>query len=346
MKTNLFDKKALAFFGTAAVLLAAVFTAGCKADVNDGGSKSDYATVPFGENGKDLKEYLQKLPDGSTVHKIEVTGLKKEDLKGGSGDASSLGKMLKDNLTKKVVLKLPKIIDGLTDMTLCFYGCTNLVQAPELPATVTTMSSCFQDCIGLIQSPALPAAVTDMSYCFAGCKGLSQSPKIPDAVKNMRYCFEGCKGLSEAPAIPAAVENMSGCFSGCTGLTQSPKIPNPNSVTNMEACFQNCTGLTHAPELPSAVTNMGFCFSGCENLTQTSVIPDTVTNMKFCFYGCKKITTVTLKCSYGGDTNFKDAFKGCTGLKADSIKVPSAHLSTYTTKADKMGTTAEKFAAE
>ena len=344
MKTNLFDKKALAFFGTAAVLLAAVFTAGCKADVNDGGSKSDYVTVPFGENGKDLKDYLQKLPDGSTVHKIEVTGLKKEDLIG-SGDAGPLGKILKDNSTKKVALKLPKTIDGLTDMSACFYGCTNLVQAPEIPATVENMRSCFQDCIGLIQSPALLAAVTDMSYCFAGCKGLSQSPKIPDVVKNMRYCFADCKGLSEAPAIPAAVENMSGCFKGCTGLTQAPKIPNPNSVTNMEACFQNCTGLTQAPELPSAVTNMGFCFSGCENLTQTSVIPDTVTNMKFCFYGCKKITTVTLKCSYGGD-NFKKAFDGCSGLAAGGIKVPSAHLSTYTSHADKMGTSGEKFASE
>lgn len=321
MKTNLFDKKALAFFGTAAVLLAAVFTAGCKADVNDGGSKSDYATVPFGENGKDLKEYLQKLPADSTMHKIEVTGLKKEDLIGGSGDASPLGKILKDNSTKKVALKLPQTIDGLTDMTLCFYGCTNLVQAPELPATVTTMRSCFQNCTGLIQSPALPAAVTDMSYCFAGCKGLTQVPKLPDAVKNMRYCFEGCKGLAESTALPAAVENMSGCFSGCTGLTQSPK-------------------------LPDAVTNMGSCFFGCTSLTQTTLVPAAVTNMGFCFYDCSKITTVTLKCSYGGDTNFKDAFKGCTGLMAGGIKVPLTHLSTYTTHADKMGTTAEKFAAE
>ena len=294
MKTNLFDKKALAFFGTAAVLLAAVFTAGCKADVNEGGSKSDYATVPFGENGKDLKDYLQKLPAGSTVHKIEVTGLKKEDLIG-SGDAGPLGKILKENSTKKVALKLPKTIDGLTDMSACFYGCTNLVQAPELPATVTNMNS----------------------------------------------CFKGCTGLTQAPALPATVENMNGCFTGCTGLIQPPVIP--ASVKNMETCFQNCTGLTQAPELPSAVTNMGFCFSGCKNLTQTSVIPATVTNMKFCFYDCSKITTVTLKCSYGSDTDFKDAFKGCTGLMAGGIKVPSIHLSTYTSHADKMGTTAEKF---
>ena len=340
MKTNLFDKKALAFFGTAAVLLAAVFTAGCKADVNEGGSKSDYATVPFGENGKDLKDYLQKLPAGSTVHKIEVTGLKKEDLIG-SGDAGPLGKILKENSTKKVALKLPKTIDGLTDMSACFYGCTNLVQAPELPATVTNMNSCFKGCTGLTHVPELPAAVTDMSYCFAKCTGLTQSPKIPAAVTKMRFCFEGCTGLSQAPALPATVENMNGCFTGCTGLIQPPVIP--ASVKNMETCFQNCTGLTQAPELPSAVTNMGFCFSGCKNLTQTSVIPATVTNMKFCFYDCSKITTVTLKCSYGSDTDFKDAFKGCTGLMAGGIKVPSIHLSTYTSHADKMGTTAEKF---
>lgn len=320
MKTNLFDKKALAFFGTAAVLLAAVFTAGCKADVNEGGSKSDYATVPFGENGKDLKDYLQKLPDGSTVHKIEVTGLKKEDLIGGAGDASPLGKILKNNSTKKVALKLPKTIDGLTDMSACFYGCTNLVQAPEIPATVTNMNSCFNGCTGLTQVPELPAAVTDMSYCFASCTGLTQSPKIPAAVTNMRFCFYQCTNLTQAPAIPG-------------------------TVTNMNSCFYQCTGLTQSPQLSAVVTNMGSCFFGCTSLTQTTAIPADVTNMGFCFYDCSKITTVTLKCSYVAN-KFNSAFMGCSELMVGGIKVPSNQFENYKNNANKMGTTPEKFAAE
>ena len=344
MKTNLFDKKALAFFGTAAVLLAAVFTAGCKADVNDGGSKSDYATVPFGENGKDLKEYLQKLPDGSTVHKIEVTALKKEDLIGDSmaGKPSLLGKILKDNSTKKVALKLPKAIDGLTDMSHCFYGCTGITQVSELPTSVTNMSSCFAGCTGLTQTPTLPDAVKNISACFKGCTGLTQVSPLPASVTDMSFSFEGCTGLIQAPEIPPAVTDMKFSFEGCTGLVEAPKIP--NTVKNMSGCFKGCTGITQAPAIPDSVTNMETCFQECTGLIQTPVIPSAVTNMGFCFYGCKKITTVRLKCNYGD--KFLKTFDGCSGLTAGGIKVPSNQFDNYKNNANKMGTTPDKFAAE
>ena len=55
MKTTIFNKKALAFFGAAAILLAAVFTIGCKTDTGSGDPAPETFAVTFsvdGGNGK------------------------------------------------------------------------------------------------------------------------------------------------------------------------------------------------------------------------------------------------------------------------------------------------------
>ena len=406
MKTTIFNKKALAFFGAAAILLAAVFTTGCKTDVGSGdpapemfavemthgkhgtvtanpaipaggkvakdtvirftaapasGYKVDkwtitggtfetgtgtegsttakvritantkvsvsfissiYAIVPFGTNGADLDNHLKNTtPHTDGIYYIEVTGLTAADLKGdrASWEPSPLGKILKDNSTKKVALKLSEV-SGLTDMSACFYGCTSLTQAPVIPSGVTNMSSCFENCESLTQAPVIPSGVTDMSCCFSGCESLTQ-----------------------APAIPSGVTDMSNCFYNCTSLTQAPEIP--SGVTNMSFCFYNCTSLTQAPAIPSGVTDMGFCFSDCASLTQAPVIPSSVTNMERCFSGCKKITAVTLKCNYV-DGSFNYAFLVCEKLTAGSIKVPAGQLQTYKDNAGKMEAQENWFVAE
>ena len=53
MKTTIFNKKALAFFGAAAILLAAVFTIGCKTDTGSGDPAPETFTVEMkaGEHG-------------------------------------------------------------------------------------------------------------------------------------------------------------------------------------------------------------------------------------------------------------------------------------------------------
>ena len=389
MKTTIFNKKALAFFGAAAILLAAVFTIGCKTDTRSGtpapetftvemtagehgtlsagpvipanskvakdtvitftaapasGYKVDkwtitggtseagtgtegsltakvtitantkvnvsfissiYAIVPFGTDGAGLDNHLKNTaPHTDGIYYIKVTGLTKVDLKGDSNSwkPSPLGKILNDNPTKKVALKLSEV-SGLTDMSACFY-----------------------DCISLTQAPVVPSGVTDMTYCFSGCKNLTQAPVIPSGVTNMNSCFSGCKSLTQAPVIPSGVTDMGGCFSGCKSLTQAPAIP--SSVTKMSWCFKDCTSLTQAPVIPSSVTNMSLCFSGCE-----------------------KLTAVTLKCNYNSVLvhvvpPFKDAFKNCEKLSVFSIKVPSGQVQTYKDNAYIMGARKEWFVAE
>ena len=385
MKTTIFNKKALAFFGAAAILLAAVFTIGCKTDTGSGdpapemftvemthgehgtvtanpaipaggkvakdtvitftaapasGYKVDkwtitggafeagtgtegsttakvkisantkvnvsfktamYTEVPFGTDGADLDNYLKTaVPDTNGICYIKVTGLTAADLKGQSEfysyKPSALGKILNDNQTKKVALKLSEV-SGLTDMRGCFSGCKSLTQAPEIPSSVT-----------------------DMQGCFKGCKSLTQAPVIPSNVTNMKKCFVACESLTQAPVIPSNVTDMTYCFSGCTSLIQAPVIP-------------------------SGVTNMTYCFYNCQSLTQAPVIPSNVTDMESCFSGCKKITAVTLKCNYVYG-NFNSAFFDCGKLSANSIKVPAGQVQTYKDNAGTMGAQKEWFVAE
>ena len=335
---------------------------------------SMYAIVPFGTNGADLDNHLKTAaPHTDGIHYIKVTGLTAADLKGYRAlrSPSPLGKILKDNPTKKVALKLSEV-SGLTDMRFCFYGCESLTHAPVIPSGVTNMQDCFFGCISLTQASVIPSSVTNMSYCFRDCESLTQAPAIPSGVTDMSYCFENCKSLTQAPAIPSTVTNMQGCFENCESLTQAPEIQSgvtdmwgcfrgckrltqapviPSTVTNMLGCFSYCTSLTQAPVIPSGVTDMGYCFSGCESLIQAPEIPSGVTNMSSCFSRCEKITAVTLKCDYNsaemyGSPAFKNAFYGCDKLSAGSIKVPAGQLSTYKANAATMGTTEDKFVAE
>ena len=287
-----------------------------------------YVKVPFGTNGEKLAHHLQTAtPASDGIYYIEVTGLTKQDLQGDgqshTPNPSPLGVILNAHPTKKVALKLPKTIEGLTDMSYCFARCENLVSVAAIPKGVTNMRSCFENCTSLKQAPVILEGVTNMRYCFESCTSLKQVPVIPVGVTNMEGCFNGCKSLEKAPTIPNSVTDMKHCFNGCTNLKQVPSIS--NTVTNMHECFADCTNLTTVPSIPAAVTNMQGCFANCT-----------------------KLTSVTLECNYNpathqGNPAFGNAFVGCTELKAGSIKVPQGQLSAYQAGADDMGTTADRF---
>ena len=276
-----------------------------------------YTEVPFGANGATLAGYLNTgSPASDGIYYIKITSLQAADLEG-TATASQLGKILKDKSTKKVSLKLPKTVEGLTDMRHCFHGCENLVSVA-----------------------ALPESVTNMNGCFLGCTNLTQVSAIPQGVTQMIECFKGCTSLTKAPAIPASVTRMKSCFAGCTSLTDAPAIP--QGVTNMEGCFYGCTKLTKAPAIPESVTDMAQCFSGCTKLTQVPPIPKNTEFMTMCFQNCTSLTSVTLKCNYG-DGKFRDAFKNCTSLSGGSIKVPHDYLQNYKDNAGAMGAQANWF---
>ena len=309
-----------------------------------------YIPVPFGENGKELENYINEYVNAASdgIYYIKVTGLAAEDLKSvGWNKPSPLRRILEQyySYRKQVALKLDAI-SGLTDMSYCFYGCSCLVQGPEIPNGVQNMDSCFSSCTSLKKAPKIPNSVTNMGHCFNRCENLVQGPEIPNGVQNMDSCFSGCTSLTQAPAIPNGVKNMSWCFFGCTSLTQAPAIP--DGVTDMSGCFKGCTSLMQAPAIPNSVTDMRGCFKGCTSLTQAPAIPNGVTDMSSCFSGCTKLMSVTLKCNFPSSipNAFKDAFKDCGSLTPNSIKVPADQLQTYKNYAYKMGTEEDRFTAE
>ena len=165
---------------------------------------------------------------------------------------------------------------------IMFYGCTSLVQAPELPAT-TLANNCydamFYDCTSLVQAPELPATTLADScyYCmFQNCTSLNQAPELPaTTLANSCYygMFQGCSSLAQAPELPAttlADSCYSYMFIGCSSLTQAHELP---ATTLADSCyngmFQGCSSLTQAPELPASVLTY-YCyynmFYGCRTL--------------------------------------------------------------------------------
>ena len=170
--------------------------------------------------------------------------------------------------------------------TFCYHsmfkGCTNLTQAPELPATTLNdycYVSTFEDCTSLNQAPELPAttlAIDCYGYMFKNCTGLIKAPKLP-ATQLIEHCysrmFEDCTSLNQAPELPATIladDCYYDMFKNCTSLVQPPELP---ATTLVGACYSNmfsgCTSLVQAPELP-ATTLTRACysnmFSGCTSL--------------------------------------------------------------------------------
>lgn len=223
LKTKVFalEQAGAAAFITAAILTAALLLSSYKPSADS--VLPEYTPVAYAK----LADYLQKLPVGTTVYKIEVTGLTAADLKGGAGEISPLGKILKDNNDKKVALKLGGDIAGLTDMSFCFRDCTNLVQVTAIPAGVTNMRYCFAQCACLTQAPVIPQGVTNMSSCFESCNSLTQAPEIPESVTDMRRCFQHCTKLKSAVLKCNYTPGKFGfAFANCTDLTEgSIKIP-------------------------------------------------------------------------------------------------------------------------
>ena len=321
-----------------------------------------YTEVPYGK----LAAFLANA-SSTEVTPIELTGaIPAEELHGNSSGPGQLGKTIKAAY-KKLELKLPSGLSGVTDMSFCFSDCRYLVSVENIPSGVMNMYNCFRDCAGLTTAPIIPSSVTNMSNCFNGCVSLTTAPTIPSNVTNMSNCFESCRELTTTPVIHANITDMSTCFKGCSKLTTVLPSSIPSTVTSMRGCFEDCSSLTTAPTIPSNVTDMTQCFKGCSKLTTapsipsnvTSMwgcfescsslitgpeIPSNVTNMTQCFKGCTSLQSVKINRNYSG-CNFSSAFQFCTKLNNGGIKVPSDQVGTYQANAGVMKTTANKFSA-
>ena len=168
-----------------------------------------------------------------------------------------------------------------------FSLCTNLKQAPELPATQLTENcyyAMFSDCRQLTDAPELPAdslAVDCYHSMFNNCISLTKAPELPALVMK-QYCYNkmffNCTSLKDPCELPATSldeDCYKDMFSGCTSLTKAPELPATELKTRCyKGMFSGCTSLTQAPELP-ATELAPYCYadiySGCSNLSEITV---------------------------------------------------------------------------
>lgn len=194
-----------------------------------------------------------------------------------------------------------------------FDGCSQLVVAPELPATALAdrcYENMFDGCTSLKRAPKLPA--TALAYmCYVGmfqdCTSLDVAPELPAmALADGCYLgmFDGCTSLKRAPKLPATVladRCYSDMFYGCTLLERAPKLP---AITLAAGCYRymfvGCTSLDVAPELPAttlAVECYRYMFAGCILLERAPELPATVLADRcysYMFWDCTSLSSVTM----------------------------------------------------
>ena len=178
-----------------------------------------YTEVPYGQ----LAAYLANA-SSTEVNYIEVTGISAAAFVGTYGSPPNpgpLGELLNNNPSKKVALKLPNSISGLTSMDSCFVHCKNLVSLENLPSGVENMRACFYDCKGLTTGPDIPATVTNMKECFRFCDKL-QSVKINRSYFGCDFymTFKSCDTLPNGGIqVPSAQLGTYTANAGTMGTT-------------------------------------------------------------------------------------------------------------------------------
>ena len=178
-----------------------------------------------------------------------------------------------------------------------FSGCTQLITAPELPAT-SLSPQCykymFNGCTNLQSAPILPSTtMKDECYgsMFSGCTNLTTAPELPAtklADRCYYYMFYGCTNLTSPPTLNATTLYdycYHSMFEGCESLTKAPQLPATNLTEYCYAyMFHGCKALKSAPQLSATVLVEGCywnMFSNCSLLNNITMLATNI-NAPYC----------------------------------------------------------------
>ena len=218
-----------------------------------------------------------------------------------------------------------------------FYGCVELLTAPELPATTLAggaYAHMYRNCSTLHQIetvlPALNATSGVYNYMHSNNYQITTAPKIKATTVGQQSCermFNGCKSLRNVQSVLSATTLGANCydcmFIGCTSLVTPPALP-ATTLSNgcYQAMFALCSSLTSAPALSATtVPDDGYnqMFYGCSSLTTSPALPATTigTNGYYCmFESCTSLTNVptTLPATNIGENAYIFMFSGCSNM--------------------------------
>lgn len=150
-----------------------------------------------------------------------------------------------------------------------FSECTNLVEAPQLPAKYLG-NSCYQamfyKCSSLKKSPLLPAESLSSgcySSMFLGCTSLTEAMPINGKILANSSCinmFKECTSLVSAPQIKALHYNaysMNYMFSGCSNLEIGADLISKTATSNsIKLMYENCPKLRYVKFISEAETSL------------------------------------------------------------------------------------------
>ena len=131
-----------------------------------------------------------------------------------------------------VLYKMPLTIDE-SDLYMAetFAGCTNLKEAPSIPAGVDCLDYTFLDCINLEIAPEMPLNVEAMNGTFSGCTSLKQAPVIPKDVYYINELFRDCTSLTGTVEIESEyILSYKNCFYGVDFDAQNIKLTGASSL--------------------------------------------------------------------------------------------------------------------
>jgi len=260
-----------------------------------------------------MKTWLASQPNNTPSNPYTVK-LNVSNLGGSAAANGSVGKALRDNPTKYVILDL----SGSTFASIV----ADAFGAYSVNSRALTL-------VGII----IPNTVTTIAAnAFRGTS--LASINIPNSVKTIgANAFQDCTNLTRVTIGGGVLSIEGSAFAGCTSLTS---INIPNSVTAIgNSAFQNCKALTSAI-IGSGVTSIGSnVFNGCISLTSVTIGSSVTSIGGSAFAGCKSLTSVTIPnrvttiggSAFNGSTSLANitigssvtsiegsAFNGCTSL--------------------------------
>ena len=343
MKTY-FNRKAFAFLGATAFMLAAVFTVSCKPAVSSDTPAETFAVTFVADEHGELKAEVDgkpiatnaKVEKGSTVTFTATPKngytVKNWTIEGGTFAA---GTGAEENLTAKVkitantkvsasfkvqkfsIIFLPADPDGTLIAAVTgkeINSGDKFVKDTEILFTATPKDTVYKVDRWTIEGGAFVTGTGTEGRLTAKVK-ITANTKV--SVSFSRYKKVA---LNELHTYLQAASSTDIHYIEVTGLTAADLNGNGSTPSRLGQILKDNSGKKVVLKLSavSGVTNMQCCFKNCTNLTQVSKIPAGVTEMRGCFSGCTSLTEAPEIPT--GVTDVSSCFSHCTRLtKAPEI---------------------------
>ena len=133
------------------------------------------------------------------------------------------------------------INEGVENLTMLFYECTNYNKPVTFPNTAKDLHSTFEKCYAYNQPTIIPQGVVSMYGTFNNCSNFNQDMIIPNSVNNMQYTFRSCNAFGSTVTIKpgGTAMNVYGMFLQCNNSLKKTIICAPEDTAKFTVNDRN-----------------------------------------------------------------------------------------------------------